>query len=572
MNRPSHPDAFWIDPDQVVAQLPTALVVFDLRDRASLVNEAAAAMLRLPQEEILNRSIDDLVASPTNVGKNSATLMHGGTFRSRPMVWNGGEGSLVEVLASASLVRDDLGCPVGTLYVLEPVSDPERADPIRYQALHDPMTGLPNRIPLVTHLRDLLDDRDRTGRAPGLLYVDLDHFSRINDSLGHEAGDTVLREVARRLKHELRGEDLVARYGGDVFAVSLDLATPEDATRVADKLLAALRRPFAYEGRELGLTASIGIATCPPDGETPSVLVQRATGAVHEAKRLGSDRWALADDSVQAEIRSRFEIESRLRSAIRGNRLELHHQPIVGFDGRLLGSETLLRWPDEEEIPIDDVIGVAESSGLISELGQWVRERVCSEVDSLKDLSPDYMLSCNISPRELEDADFAARVGDLLDRANIPAERIQLEITETALMTHPQRVLRTLTELRKRGIRLAVDDFGAGHASLGYVRNLPIDLLKIDRSLVRDIGTLNGDALVRSILTLAEVLGLEVVAEGVETEQQRDFLVEHGCQSLQGYLFGRPMPTEAFRAWAADRTQTPGTDGPSPAPAETARR
>lgn len=555
------PGTYWIDPDQIVTQLPVPLVVFDLRDRVRTINQAAAKLLRSSPEEILQRSIEALVASPSNVGKNSSTLMHGGSFRSRPMVWKGGDDALVEVLATASLIRDDLGCPVGTAYLLEAVTDPERADPIRYQALHDSLTGLPNRVALTAQLQALLDDRDHRGRAPGLLYMDLDHFSRINDSLGHEAGDGVLREVGRRIQHELRGEDLVSRYGGDVFAVALDLASPNDASFVAEKLLRAIRRPFSWEGRELGLTASIGIATCPPDGETPSMLVQRATGAANEAKRLGADRWMLGDEEVQQGIRSRFEIESRLRTSIRAEGLSLHFQPIVATDdGRLLGCEALLRWPGAEELSIETVIRVAEEIGLIAEVGQWVRERVLEEAHELPGLAPECRISCNVSPRELEDPGFLDRIERLLERQGVPRAGLELEITETALMADPGRVVEILRGLRRRGVSLAVDDFGAGHASLGYIRNLPIDTLKIDRSLVHDIGTLNGEALIRSILTLAEVLRLGVVAEGVETEEQREFLARHGCLAAQGFLFAAPMDVESLHDWIRNRADSTGPD------------
>jgi diguanylate cyclase (GGDEF)-like protein len=540
----------WIDPEELIGQLPLPLVVFDLRDRVVSANRAACEFLRSPLDALRGRLVDELVASPGNVGKNSATLMHGGTFRDRAMIWKCLDGDFVEALGTATLVRDDLGCPIGTVYMIQPVADPARADPIRYQALHDPITGLPNRVRLAEYLQRLLDERRQTGRVPGLLFVDVDHFSRINDSLGQEAGDTILREVGRRLGHALRGEDLVARDAGDVFAVALSLSRAGDGILVAEKLLRALRRPFSYQGRDLGLTASIGIATSPPDGETPSELVQAATAAAGEAKRLGADRHAVADQRVQREIQRRFETESRLRSAIRSGELELGFQPIVGtLDGRPIAFEALLRWPGELEVTIQEVIRVAEHSGLIGELGQWVIERALAEARALLELIPEARLSVNVSGRELDDPHFVRRISRHLDRAGIDASRIELEITETALIEHSGPVIDALNQLRNRGLSLAVDDFGAGHASLGYIRNLPVNTLKIDRSLVGDIGTLNGEALVRSILTLADVLGLHVVAEGVETEEQWSFLREHSCPALQGFLFSPALAASDLRAW-----------------------
>jgi len=420
------------------------------------------------------------------------------------------------------------------------------------QASHDALTGLANRNLLADRLAQTLIHAGRTQRRAAVLLLDLDRFKTVNDSLGHNHGDTLLREVAVRLAGCVRRGDTVARLGGDEFVVVLaDLAHAADAVPVAEKVLAALAAPLSLEGRELTIGASIGICTCPADGMDAETLLRNADIAMYRAKEQGGRGYAFYTAEMNARILERLEIEAGLRRAVDRGELLLHYQPIVDTrTRRITGAEALVRWrhPQKGLVPPDRFIPVAEESGLIVAIGDWVLRTACEQAAAWRRESlPSLRIAVNLSARQFAERNLAASVGEALRRAGCDASALELEITESTLMRDPDAALLAMHRINDLGVRLAIDDFGTGYSSLGYLKRFPVRKLKIDRSFVRDIRADADDAaIVSAIAALARKLGLGVVAEGVETEEQLRFLEEVACSECQGYLFSKPRPAAEF--------------------------
>ncbi|HEU4657126.1 MAG TPA: EAL domain-containing protein [Capillimicrobium sp.] len=421
---------------------------------------------------------------------------------------------------------------------------------LTWQAHHDPLTGLPNRTLFVEHLRGTLDRRRADPDAEGhvaVLFVDLDDFKVVNDSLGHHAGDRLLEAVAERLRRVLRPEDVIARFGGDEFTVLLaNVADERAAVRVADRLAAALRSPILLDGEPRYVTASVGLSLAEEDD--PHALLRDADAAMYRAKELGKARCEIFDASMRRAALERLELESALRHATARGELTLLYQPQVSLgDERVVGAEALLRWdhPVHGRIGPDRFIPLAEQTGLIVEMGAWVVREACARAATWPD---DLTISVNVSARQLGAPGLADTVRSALDGSGLAPERLCLEITETALLADVDGVTETLTALKELGVRLAIDDFGVGHASLSHLRQLlPVDTLKIDKSFVDGIvEDAEDSAIVEGVVRLAHSLGLEVVAEGVETAAQAERLQTMACQSAQGFLFARPLAPDAL--------------------------
>ena len=421
---------------------------------------------------------------------------------------------------------------------------------IRYQALYDELTDLPNRRLLLERLAQEMSRSKRHGHMGAVLFLDLDHFKKINDSLGHRVGDTVLQAVAKRIRRRLRQEDIASRLGGDEFVVlipevgdSPDLAAA-NTEYLALELRELFREPFIVDDHRLHLSASVGIALFPMEHEDPEDLLQQADVAMYSAKELGRDNIQLFLPSMQAAVDRRLEIERDLRRAIGGGELELYYQPQVLACGRIVGAEALVRWnhPTRGMVSPADFIGIAEETGLIYQLGDWVLRRACEQLAYLGRDS-ELHVSVNISPKQFREADFVARVRSILFETGVPPEMLTLEITESLVIDDIEQTVQRMRNLKTLGVSFSMDDFGTGHSSLAYLKRLPLDAIKIDQSFVRDIESDPNDAvIVETIIVMSHHLGLEAIAEGVETAGALAFLRSKGCHRFQGYLFGRPEP------------------------------
>jgi len=430
-------------------------------------------------------------------------------------------------------------------------------DEITNLAFFDPLTGLPNRRLLLDRLRQTLAASIRSSRKRALLFVDLDDFKTLNDTLGHHIGDLLLQEVARRIIASIRETDTVARLGGDEFVVLLqDLSeTPEDAAaqakNVAEKILATIHQPYLLDGRECRSSSSVGITVFGNPQDSTNEVLQQADIAMYQAKAAGRNTLHFFAPALQAAVNARAAMEEDLRQSIRTNDFQLYYQAQVDR-GVVIGAEALLRWrhPKRGLLPPDDFIPLAEQTGLILPLGAWVLETACKQIRSwgLRKSTAHLTVAVNISARQLLSPDFVQNVLTALERTGADPHKLKLELTESMFVEDLDDVIAKMTELKSHGVRFSLDDFGMGYSSLAYLRRLPLDQLKIDQEFVRDILVdASSGAIAQSIISLSKAMGLSVIAEGVETEGQRDFLARLGCHSFQGFLFSGPLPLEEFQ-------------------------
>ena len=423
---------------------------------------------------------------------------------------------------------------------------------LRELATHDTLTGLPNRALLGERLQHMLD-RCPEDESVAVMFLDLDRFKEVNDSFGHEMGDVLLCEVARRLSGAVRADDLVARLGGDEFVVAAPCATgAAGAARIADKLLEVLAAPVAVGGHDMVVGASIGISMYPRDARTRETLFQTADTAMYRAKSSGRNRYRFFEPEMTVAAQVRMALEVSLRPALARREFELHYQPRIDLRSmEPVGMEALIRWnhPERGRVPPQQFIGIAEETGLIAAIGHWVLLEACAQTRRLIDeYGRPIRVSVNVSARQLAQPGFGAEVRDVLARTGLPPSCLELELTESALIEDIEHTATMLRELKKLGLALAVDDFGTGYSSLAYLRRFPIDVLKLDRSFVmQQDDTVSAFEFVKAFVGMAHALNMSVVAEGVETAEVLDFLCAAACDDAQGYYLGRPAPLDAVR-------------------------
>ena len=423
---------------------------------------------------------------------------------------------------------------------------------IHFQAHHDTLTGLPNRMLLLDRIEHAIAETDRDGHALWVVFVDLDRFKRINDSLGHKSGDLLLQDVAQRMQACLRPCDTIARLGGDEFVLVLsDAPTGSLSPGLIQRLLDAVRVPFSAGGNVILISCSAGIAVYPGDAGSADLLVERADMAMYRAKEAGRDRVHFYTAEMNALAMARLRLESALRNALEANEFVLHYQPQMDLaSGRIVGVEALLRWQQARPglTQPGEFIGVAEEIGLIVPLGKWVLATACAQaVAWQKNGCPNVRMAVNLSARQFAQNDLVAMITAVLQHSGLDPSLLEIEITESLMMADVEQAVATLGDLKRLGVRVSVDDFGTGYSSLYYLKRFPIDVLKIDRSFVRDIANDAGDAaIVAAIISLAHSLGLSVVAEGVEQQAQLSSLARCGCNTIQGYLISPPMHAEAL--------------------------
>jgi len=459
-------------------------------------------------------------------------------------------GGRVPVLVGGAFV--DAAQQEGVSVVLD-LSERKRAEErIRYMADHDALTGLPNRVLLRDRLQQAIAHAHRGGSRVAVLFIDLDYFKHINDSLGHQVGDMLLKMVAERLSACVREGDSVARLGGDEFVLTLPMI--EDGAMagvVARKTLDALDRSFHCGDHELHVGGSIGISLYPDDGRDAETLMRAADTAMYYAKEKGRGTYRFFTQSLNKAAQRRHMLTSALRHALAHDEFVVHYQPQVELPGgRIFSAEALLRWNRGRQFSgnCHEYITIAEETGLILPIGEWVLRQACRQLRQWHELGfTELDIAVNLSPRQFYQPDFERMVGSILSETGVPPERLDLEITENTLMQRTEENVATLKQLSGMGIRLSVDDFGTGYSSLAYLQRFPVDALKIDRAFVSGIGqNANDTALVKAIISMAHSLRLRVLAEGVETPEQKEFLETLGCRAAQGYYYGEPVPAEAF--------------------------
>ncbi len=460
-------------------------------------------------------------------------------------------GGLMPMLIRASAIRDRQGASFGAVVICTDLSDRRRAEArIQHMAHHDWLTGLPNRVLFRERLNDALRTAAQAGQAAecALLCIDLDRFKAVNDTLGHAAGDFLLQLVAERLRALVRAGDTVARVGGDEFTlIQCGIDNPQEAVSLAERLIHDLALPYTVCGREVQIGASVGIALAPRHGRDPDQLLGFGDAALYDAKSQGRCRVSVFTPDMAELLRERAELEDDLRVAMAEQRLTLHYQPQYALaTGRLVGGEALLRWTDTRRGPVSpgEFIPVAEASGLINIIGKFVLEQACRDAAAW----PHHVrVAVNVSPAQFHAGDLIETVSRVLADTGLAPHRLELEITEGVFMQDSDMTRTALVGLKGLGVRITLDDFGTGYSSLSYLRRMPFDKIKVDRSFVSALGhDPAANALVRSIIGLARGLGLETNAEGVETKAQAQLLRDEGCEEVQGYYFGRPMPVEDF--------------------------
>lgn len=526
------------------------MALVSLQGQFLQVNESASRILGHSREQLLQGNL--LAAGHPEDASGLREDMH--------LIWNGRmptvqveqrfpgrDGAMVWTQLSVSPVRDAHARPLYFIVQIQDITARKNAEAqLAHLANHDPLTGLPNRNALSELLANAISSSERHRHRLAVVFLDLDGFKLVNDTLGHDAGDHLLRVISERLRSQLRGSDLVARLGGDEFVLVLpEISHAEDAGRVVQKCIRTIAAPVDHDGHELSVSASAGISVYPEDGANVQALLVNADNAMYRAKELGKNTYQYYRPEMTTRAVERLTLERDLRRALGAGEFELHYQPIVER-GRFVAMEALLRWRTATGRLAEpgDFVSTAEESGLIVPIGEWVLRTACGQAKQWRDTSaPELRIAVNLSAKQFQAPDFLAMTRSILDETGLPPAALDLEITESSILRDVDHAADTLRQLGALGVRVWIDDFGTGYSSLNYLRRLPLHGLKIDRSFVAGAPG-NGDdaAIVRAIIALAHSMRLNVVGEGVETESQSEFLLSHGCETMQGYLFSRPLP------------------------------
>lgn len=505
---------------------------------------------------ILNESTRKLAANPVDV-----VLAHNkvcGLANHTLLIAKSGAEYAIE--DSAAPIRDQDGNILGVVLVFHDVSDARQmAQKMTYLAEHDYLTDLPNRLLLTDRITQAISAAKRRGSKLAILFFDIDHFKRVNDTLGHEVGDQLLKVLSKKLQMCIRASDTLSRQGGDEFVVLLPELT-DDAVpaEIAQKILFSIKDPISIANHELFITASIGIAVYPDDGDNVDVLTRHADAAMYHAKNSGRNNYQFFTKEMSARVAAQLTMENSLQKAISNNELMLFYQPKVSIKtGKIIGAEALIRWvhPQWGMMMPDRFIKIAEDSGLIRGIGHWVLREACTQNKKWQDSGlPEIPIAINVSVVELHHAHFTQEVTKVLLQTGLQPYHLELEVTESVAIQTEVTVINDLNKLKEMGVRLSVDDFGTGYSSLSYLKLLPVNTIKIDKSFIRDIQVdANDAAIVTAIIKMSQSLGLTVIAEGVETQAQLEFLQSHDCDEMQGYLFSRPLPADEFAALLAQQ-------------------
>ena len=459
-------------------------------------------------------------------------------------------GVVLEVYSQARMHDDEVIGRVWNFHDITELRNNERE--IRYRAFHDPLTELPNRHLFSDRILTALSRQQRTSAMLALLFIDLDGFKYVNDSLGHEVGDLILQEVAKRLKIVVREQDTVARHGGDEFLVLLEnVANRAQLSEVAERILHTLSQPFSSNGQDIFMSASIGVSLAPQDGVEPEFLIRNADMAMYQAKKEGRNNYQFFRPYMMEHSSRQLLLQSQLSQALQNNEFRLYYQPKICLEtGIIVGAEALIRWQKDngDIIAPGEFIETAEQCGLIIPISEWVLQAACAQLQQWNNLvTENFVLSINLSAIHFKQKSIVSDIMSSLEQHNIAPHSFELELTESIVIDNPAKSIATLNELRDSGIKLSIDDFGTGYSSFNYLKELPITAIKIDKSFIENIDVFSRDlALVKSIIDIAHILELEVVAEGIETTKMQNLLKQANCDTAQGYLYSRPVPPEQF--------------------------
>jgi diguanylate cyclase (GGDEF)-like protein len=545
---------------EIIDHIPSQITVKDVRDRRYvLVNRVTEQQYATSRDGIVGQTASDLfppaVAEKITADDDRALELADGLFLEEHP-WQARTSALRYITSRRIAIHDEAGAPSYLINVVEDVTERRRSnEKIAHLAHFDALTDLPNRVLFQERIEQELD-RVRRGATFALLYLDIDEFKGINDSLGHHVGDELLKTVAERIKSCVRPQDMVARLGGDEFAVLLSTTGSQDeVAELVGQIFETIRRPCHCLGHQLSTDASIGIALAPQDGTERDQLTKNADLAMYAAKAGGRRTYRFFAPKMDEDARARLQMEQDLRRALAEGHFELHYQPLVDLGSNAMtGCEALLRWhhPERGMIPPLDFIPLAEDTGLINEIGDWVLHTACAEATTW----PAHIrLAVNVSPVQLKSPTLALRITSALATTGLAPERLEIEITEAVLIRDDETALNILHQLRDIGVRIALDDFGTGYSSLSYLKRFPFDKIKIDRCFVSDIEADGSAAIVRAVVSIAAASNMTTTAEGVETGHQQDLLRELGCTEMQGYLFSAPKPASEVRKLFAPVTE-----------------
>ncbi len=539
-----------------------AIIISDAQNRIISVNRAFTRITGYSQEEVVGRN-PKLLSS----GKQDRdfyeemwrSIRNSGQWQGE--IWNRRKsGEIYPEWLSISTEKNDRGELSNHIAIFTDITSRKRSEErIRFLAYYDPLTELPNRVLFEEHMSRALAAARRSGNQLALLFLDLDRFKSINDSLGHLAGDLLLQSVARRLKKHIRESDTICRQGGDEFIIVLTgIENPESVIRVAENIVKEMAEPHHIAGQHLVVSFSIGISLFPQDGSTSESLIRNADAAMYHAKDAGRNNFQFFSAEMNSEAFERLSMEGDLRQALRKGEFYLKYQPKMDLkSGNLIGMEVLLRWRHGEkgEIPPAKFIPIAEECGLISPIGDWVLETACRQCQRWRDSgSFSLPISVNISALQFRQQKISDTISRILEETGLDPKLLELELTESMVMQNAQETMVTLAELKKLGVALSIDDFGTGYSSLNYLRYFPLDRLKIDRSFVRHISTVEADAAItRTIISMGHSLNLKVIAEGVETSAQLEILKDQGCDEIQGFYYSEPLLPEEFERYLGGR-------------------